>query len=122
MIALTDSTPISSVIGGTGKTGYDRLSLVSCTFSSSTPPQVTAQVIVTASAVPDAPPLTGSLQVAPGSTSTLSVSIPGLQSYPPVVKLDSAQNDALTKISQDARAALEQILIDVGVVSGTQEK
>lgn len=119
MIDLTDSTPISSVIGGTGKTGYDRLTLATMTFTSSIPPAVNAQVSVTASNVPDAPPLTGVLTVTPGAATVLAISVPGLQAFPSNIKLDSAQNDALTKISQDARAALEQMLIDLGVVSGT---
>lgn len=122
MIVLTESSPVSAVIGGTGKTGYDQLTLASFTFSSTIPPQVTAQVSVLAAAVPDAPPSQGTLAIVPGSTTTLTISVPGLQAFPPVVKLSSAQNDQLTKLAADLRQALEQMLIDVGVVSGTIEK
>lgn len=122
MIALTDSSPVSSVIGGQGKTGYDRLTINSCTFSANIPPDVLGAIVVTASNVPDAPPLLGTVRINPGGATTLAIAVPGLQAYPPVINLSSEQNDQLAKISAEARAALEQILIDVGVVSGTQEK
>ena len=73
---------------------------------------------ITSSTIPIVQPITGNLQVnVPAAT--LRIEIPQLDFYR-TVTLDSASNTAVLKIISDAQDAIENGLVAMGLIAGTQ--
>lgn len=117
MITLTTAAEINSVLGGNVPVAYNKMVISPFTMDGVNQ-TVTAQVRITSTAVPTMQPINGTLRISVPS-SELIIEVSQLDFYRRVV-LTSAQNTSVLNQIETAQAALENGLLNLGVVSGTR--
>jgi hypothetical protein len=117
MITLTTSSKINSVLGGNSLVDYDRLVISPLTFD----PQaltITGQIKLTSIANPDMQTVIGSL-VVNTSQGKLQVEVPQLN-FLRRITLSGPQITTINTLITNAQNSVENGLINLGVISGTQ--
>lgn len=117
MITLTTPAAVNSVLGGNVPIAYDHLVLSPLTHDP-TALTITATVRLTSTANPDMTPIVGSLTIN-GSTGKLEISVQQLD-FLRRVTLSPGQISAVLGYITSAQNAVEQGLVALGVVAGTQ--
>ena len=119
MITLTTPAQINSVLGGIALVGYDKLVISPFRFDPINK-RIDASIVVTSTTSPDMNAMDGNLTISwNGSTGTLFVSVTQIDFSRRVV-LSAGQVTAIQTVVNNAQNALENGLITLGVVSGTQ--
>ncbi len=117
MITLTSPAQINSILGGNAPVGYDHLVLSPFTMDSSAL-TVNGTLKLTSTAAPTMQAITGRLTINGGS-GVLEVEVSQLDFYRRI-QLSGPQITAVTTIIRNAQDALEDGLIALGVIAGTQ--
>jgi hypothetical protein len=117
MITLTTPAQVNSVLGGSTLVAYDHLVLSPLSHDPMAL-TITGTIRLTSSASPDMQAITGSLSVN-ASTGKLEVSVQQLDFYRRVT-LDPTAIQAVIGMIQAAQNAVEQGLVGLGVIAGTQ--
>lgn len=117
MITLTTPPQINSVLGGNAPIGYDKLVVGPFTLNPISL-SIQGQLRLTSTAAPDMQAIAGTLTITTASA-TLEIAVERLDFYRRVV-LAGPQNDAVMTIIRNAQNAIENGLINLGVIQGTQ--
>jgi len=117
MITLNTPPAVTSVLGGTDTVSYDKFVLSSITYDPVNQ-TVNAQVRITSTAQQDMQPITGSMSVN-RATGKLEIAVQQLDFYRRVA-LSGAQSTALEDHIRSTQHTLENSLITLGMVAGTQ--
>ena len=117
MITLTNPKAINVVLGGTAMVDYDKFVLSSITHNP-VAMIINAAIRITSTTDPNMQAISGSLSINTASA-VLTIEVPQLDFYRQI-SLTGPQNNAVQTIIRDAQNDLENGLISVGVVDGTQ--
>lgn len=119
MITLTTPPQINSVLGGSAPVAYDKLVIGPFTLDPVTPASaVRGTLRLTSTANGQMQPMTGLLTI--NTTSWfLTVEVPQLDFYRQI-QLSGPQITAVNTIIGNAQNSLEQGLIDLAIIAGTQ--
>ena len=118
MITLTNPSLVNSVLGGEDTVAYDKMVLDQIRYITSGSKEVTANVRITSTTQPSMQEINGSLKIEIG-TSTLTIEVAQLD-FKSRLTLTGGQVTSITNLITNAQDALENGLITVGVVDGTQ--
>ena len=118
MITLTNPKLVNSVLGGEDTVAYDKMVLDQIRYITSGSKVVTANVRITSTTQPSMQEINGSLKIEIG-TSTLTIEVAQLD-FKSRLTLTGGQVTSITNLITNAQDALENGLITVGVVDGTQ--
>ena len=119
MITLTTPPQINSVLGGSAPVGYDKLVLGPFQLDPvALSNGVRGTVRLTSSANPAMQPINGTLSI-DASVGVLTIEVGQLDFYRKV-QLSGAQLTAVNTIISNAQTALENGLISLAVIAGTQ--
>ena len=118
MITLTNAKLVNSILGGTATVSYDKLVLDQIRYITSGSKTITANVRITSSTEVNMQPITGSLKIELG-LSQLTIEVGQLDFYRQV-SLSAGQVTTIAALVTDSQNALENGLISVGVIDGTQ--
>ena len=120
MITLTDPKAVNAKLGSNApgdQVAYNKLVL--SPFQLNPVAQtITGTVRITSTAAPGMQAITGTLSISVPSSS-LAIEVPQLDFYR-AITLNSSQNTAVLGIIANAQTAIEQGLIDLGLIAGTQ--
>jgi hypothetical protein len=116
MITLTLPIPVKIKLGANDSVNYDKMVLDNIELST-TGLTINAAVVITSTAAPTKPAITGSLSIQGG---TLQIQVERLDFYERIAPLSGPQVAAITTIIRNAQNALEAGLISLGVTAGTQ--
>lgn len=117
MITLTSPEQINSVLGGNVPVSYDKLVIKPFTFDASLM-TVRGTLALSSTAEPEMQEITGRLEIDTASA-RLEIAVQQLDFYRRVA-LTGPQNDAVMTIIRDAQNSLEDGLVSLGVIDGTQ--
>ena len=115
MITLTIPVPVKIKLGANDSVNYDKMVLDNIEIST-TGLTINAIVVITSTAVPTKPPITGALSIQGGF---LQIQVERLDFYERI-QLTNPQITAITTIIRNAQNGLEVGLGSLGVVSGAQ--
>lgn len=117
MITLTTAAQINSVLGGSAPVGYNKLVLSPFTMNP-VDQVVQSTVRLTSTANPDMQAIIGSMRISVPEA-VLEIQVQQLDFYRRI-RLTSPQSTSVLTIITNAQNALENGLITLGLVSGTQ--
>ncbi len=118
MITLTNTIPVTTVLGSGSKAAYDRLDIVTIHYDV-IGKSVTGQCQLVSSAIAQAAPIQGVYSIPTSGQAILTVTIPTLPFYASVA-LTSPQQAVVQGWITSAQNTVEAGLISVAVVTGTQ--
>lgn len=117
MIALTTPAQINSILGGSAPVAYDHLVISPLTHDPMAL-TISGTIRLTSTANPDMQPITGRLNVN-NSAGTLEVEVQQIDFYRRI-RLSGPQITAVNTLISNAQNAVEQGLINMGVIAGVQ--
>lgn len=118
MITLTTPPSINVVIGGNTQVSYNKFVVAPFTMDGITQ-RITATVVVTATATPEATPITGTLTIDVPGGNLFLLRIPDLDITLRKV-LTGPQATAIINAIETSQAAIENGLITLNAVAGTR--
>lgn len=116
MITLTNPIPVTTVLGSTGKTNYDRLILSMFTYDLAAK-NISGHCSLTASGNANAAPIQGTFNIP--SSGTVTVTIPSLPFYASIV-LTAPQTAVVLGWMASGQNAIEAGLVAIGLAAGLQ--
>lgn len=117
MITLTSPPAVNSILGGAGTVSYDRFVLQTITYDTVNL-TVNAVIRITSTTNPDMQAITGRLVIQIASAK-LEIQVEQLDFYRRIT-LTGPQNTSIETLIRNAQNAIENGLITVGVIAGTQ--
>lgn len=117
MITLTTPAAVNTVLGGSATVGYDKFVLASITYDT-VAMSLRANIRITSTAAPDMQAITGTMQVN-CATAVLTIEVSQLDFFRQV-RLTGPQNDSVQTQIRNAQNALENGLVSLAVIAGTQ--
>ena len=120
MITLTTPPKVTAKLGSTlagDQVSYDKMVLAPLTLDR-VAQTISGNVRLTSTAAPTMQAIIGSLSISV-PTSTLTIEVRQLDFYRQIT-LDSGQNTTVLSIISAAQNSVEQGLIDLGLIAGTQ--
>jgi hypothetical protein len=117
MITLTTAPQINSVLGGTVPVQFDRLVLSPLNFEA-VAQTISGTVRLSSTAAPDMAPITGRLWV-DVKAGVLEVEVGQIDFYRRI-KLNAGQITAVQALISTAQTSVEQGLVSLGIIAGTQ--
>ena len=118
MITLTNPKLVNSILGGTATVAYDKFVLDQIRYITTGSGTVTANVRITSTSQPNMQAIQGSLKIEL-ATSLLTIEVAQLDFFRQIT-LTAGQVSSISALIIDAQNALENGLVTVGVVAGTQ--
>ena len=118
MITLTNPIQVTTVLGSTGKTSYDRLDLTTINYDVVNK-NLSGQCVLLASGSPQAQTIQGNYNVPTTGSAILTVTIPTLPFYASIA-LTSPQQAVVQGWVTAAQNTVEAGLVSIGVVAGAQ--
>jgi hypothetical protein len=118
MITLTNTIPVTTVLGSTNKTAYDRLRLTSIVYDV-TNKSISGSCEIVVSTNAQAQAIQGSYTIPTTGAAILQVTIPSLPFYASL-PLTTAQQATVAGWVQTAQNQVEGGLVAVGVIAGVQ--